>query len=281
MVLAHQQTDWLPFGIAKAGVDAPRRGHQLIQIALIFCYFQTRRNKQGQKLHLPAVFGMQLQQFFKGPEAAPHRVPGNRRRQTWSEKNPEGRWRSFDYEEIAKRDKVNLDIFWLKDESLEDSDDLPDPDVLAQEIADDLETALDLFTKIAAKLGVSVSTVETYRAHIKEKLRLGNGMDLVRRAVDGAEEPRQVRSELRTPELPPIGFPRAHARIIRPRVSSNSGADLPPLKDDVGQRKEQARAGEQRDGLRPGEQHALAKRQRRADQGALELADEYRAEAAH
>ena len=39
---------------------------------------------------------------------------------TWSEKNPEGRWRSFDYDELVKRDKVNLDIFWLKDKSLED-----------------------------------------------------------------------------------------------------------------------------------------------------------------
>ena len=72
----------------------------------------------------------------------------HRRRQTWSEKNPDGRWRSFDYEEIAKRDKVNLDIFWLKDESLEDSDDLPDPDVLAQEIVDDMQTALEQFSAV-------------------------------------------------------------------------------------------------------------------------------------
>ncbi len=72
----------------------------------------------------------------------------HRRRQTWSEKNADGRWRSFDYEEIAKRDKVNLDIFWLKDESLEDSDDLPDPDVLAQEIVDDMQTALEQFSAV-------------------------------------------------------------------------------------------------------------------------------------
>ena len=51
-----------------------------------------------------------------------------------------------------KRDKVNLDIFWLKDKSLEDSEDLPDPDVLAQEIADDLQTAADQFASIAAAL---------------------------------------------------------------------------------------------------------------------------------
>ena len=47
----------------------------------------------------------------------------------------------FEYAEVAKRDKTNLDIFWLKDKSLEDSEDLPEPDVLAQEIADDLQTA--------------------------------------------------------------------------------------------------------------------------------------------
>ena len=58
----------------------------------------------------------------------------------------------FDYDELMKRDKANLDIFWLKDKSLEDSDDLPDPDVLAQEIADDLQTALEQFTAIAEKV---------------------------------------------------------------------------------------------------------------------------------
>ena len=80
--------------------------------------------------------------------------PANRhkRKETWSKENPEGRWRCFDYEEIAKRDKLNLDIFWLKDKSLEDSDDLPEPDILAQEIADDLQTALDQFTAIAEEL---------------------------------------------------------------------------------------------------------------------------------
>jgi type I restriction enzyme M protein len=69
-----------------------------------------------------------------------------------TETNPDGRWRSFDYAELMKRDKVNLDIFWLKDKSLEDSDDLPKPEILADEIADDLETALEQFQAIAAKL---------------------------------------------------------------------------------------------------------------------------------
>lgn len=81
--------------------------------------------------------------------------PGKRhlRKPTWDgQKNPEGRWRVFEYAELIKRDKVNLDIFWLKDQSLEDSDDLPAPDILAQEIADDLQTALEQFQGIAEKL---------------------------------------------------------------------------------------------------------------------------------
>ena len=57
-------------------------------------------------------------------------------------------WRSFDYEELIKRDKVNLDIFWLKDKSLEDSESLPEPEVLAQEIVDDLQTAMEQFAAI-------------------------------------------------------------------------------------------------------------------------------------
>jgi type I restriction enzyme M protein len=80
--------------------------------------------------------------------------PGKRhlRKPTSTEATPEGRWRSYDYEDLMKRDKVNLDIFWLTDDSLEDSADLPPPDILAQEIADDLQTALELFTAIAEKV---------------------------------------------------------------------------------------------------------------------------------
>ena len=46
--------------------------------------------------------------------------PKNRhkRKPMWSESNPQGRWRDYPYEELIKRDKLNLDIFWLKDESL-------------------------------------------------------------------------------------------------------------------------------------------------------------------
>src|SRR4051794_40777293 len=61
-----------------------------------------------------------------------------KRKATWSEKSPEGRFRVYGYDEILARDKVSLDLSWLRDESLEDSANLPEPNVLAQEIADDL-----------------------------------------------------------------------------------------------------------------------------------------------
>jgi type I restriction enzyme M protein len=48
---------------------------------------------------------------------------------------------------------VSLDLFWIKDKSLTDTDALPAPEILATEIADDLEAALEQFTKIAAQLG--------------------------------------------------------------------------------------------------------------------------------
>ena len=62
------------------------------------------------------------------------------------------RFRAFTYEELLQRDKVNLDIFWLRDESLEDSANLPNPDILAREIAKNLESALDQFTTISQSL---------------------------------------------------------------------------------------------------------------------------------
>ena len=63
------------------------------------------------------------------------------------------RFRAFDYADLIQRDKASLDIFWLKDESLEDSDNLPDPDVLAREIVENLEGALEQFSGVAGGLG--------------------------------------------------------------------------------------------------------------------------------
>lgn len=83
--------------------------------------------------------------------------PENRhdRRETWSEENPDGRWRAFDYEELIARDKASLDIFWLRDEALEESANLPEPDVIAAEIIEDLRAALEQFEEIQAELEVA------------------------------------------------------------------------------------------------------------------------------
>ncbi len=62
------------------------------------------------------------------------------------------RFKCFDYEELVKRDKLNLDIFWLKGEALEESANLPPPDVIAAEIASDLEAALEQFATIAGDM---------------------------------------------------------------------------------------------------------------------------------
>ena len=80
--------------------------------------------------------------------------PENRhdRKPTWSEENPEGRWRAYTYEELIQRDKANLDIFWLRDEALEESANLPDPEVIAAEIVEDLRAALEEFEAIQAEL---------------------------------------------------------------------------------------------------------------------------------
>jgi type I restriction enzyme M protein len=62
------------------------------------------------------------------------------------------RFKVFSYDELIQRDKANLDIFWLKDDSLVDSENLPDPDALAEEIADNLEFALEQFLNIRENL---------------------------------------------------------------------------------------------------------------------------------
>ncbi|ABA57702.1 N-6 DNA methylase [Nitrosococcus oceani ATCC 19707] len=81
--------------------------------------------------------------------------PTNRheRRESWhGEKNPEGRWRKFNYETLAARDKTSLDLFWLKDKSLTDLDNLPEPEELAEEIIENLEAGLNSFREVLAGL---------------------------------------------------------------------------------------------------------------------------------
>jgi type I restriction enzyme M protein len=90
----------------------------------------------------------------------------NQRTATWSADNQDGRWRSYSYEELTSRDKASLDIFWLKDDSLEDSDNLPEPGVLAAEIVEDLQAALEQFREIAEDLGEEVQVDELTVGHV-------------------------------------------------------------------------------------------------------------------
>ena len=83
----------------------------------------------------------------------------NQRKTTWSAEadaaagtGPEGRWRAYSYDELIARDKASLDIFWRKDDSLADSDNLPAPGVIALEIVEDLQAALEQFKLIASDL---------------------------------------------------------------------------------------------------------------------------------
>ncbi len=73
--------------------------------------------------------------------------PKNRFKRTETEQ-----FKKFTYDEIIARDKTNLDIFWLKDESLGDTDNLPDPDILAAEIVENIEAGLDSFKEIIQRL---------------------------------------------------------------------------------------------------------------------------------
>ncbi len=70
------------------------------------------------------------------------------------------RFRRFAVGDLLKRDKLNLDIFWLKDDSLEDVDNLPPPDEIAADIVDNLQAALDAFQSVMDELGVPTSAVD-------------------------------------------------------------------------------------------------------------------------
>lgn len=81
--------------------------------------------------------------------------PENRHKRTetyQAETNPEGRWRKYSYDEIIARDKTSLDISWIKDKSLADLDNLPEPEEIAQDIMENLEAALESFREIIEKL---------------------------------------------------------------------------------------------------------------------------------
>nr|WP_256487949.1 N-6 DNA methylase [Deinococcus sp. HSC-46F16] len=69
-----------------------------------------------------------------------------------SQRQESERFRKYDLADLLARDKVNLDVFWLKDDSLEEGSDLPAPGVLAAEIVESLEAALDEFRQVAEEL---------------------------------------------------------------------------------------------------------------------------------
>ena len=71
------------------------------------------------------------------------------------------RFRAFSYEELLKRDKLSLDLFWLRDESLEGRDKLPPPAEIAASIVEDLQNALEQFMAIAEDLGGKTSQEPT------------------------------------------------------------------------------------------------------------------------
>ncbi len=73
----------------------------------------------------------------------------HKRKESWSAANLNGRWCKFSYDEIITRDKTNLDIFWVKDKSLADLDNLPDLNILPLEIIDNLKSGLNSFRKIS------------------------------------------------------------------------------------------------------------------------------------
>jgi type I restriction enzyme M protein len=69
----------------------------------------------------------------------------------YQERKETERFKRFTYDELVVRDKLNLDIFWLKDDSLEDIDALPNPEVIAAEIVENLEAALEHFQSVASE----------------------------------------------------------------------------------------------------------------------------------
>ena len=74
--------------------------------------------------------------------------PGGRE-ETWSEDTPDGRWRAYSRDDLLKRDKTSLDVFWLKDASMTDLDNLPEPEVLVDEITENLRSALSSFEAVS------------------------------------------------------------------------------------------------------------------------------------
>lgn len=135
-----------------------RRADQLADVVSLVRFYDLRTNKHF-TLRQSSLTRADLAEFVAA--YLPKRSRADRRG-TWDTAadggkgapvaGTSGRWRSYTYEELIARDKVSLDLFWLRDESLEDSANLPEPHVLAQEIADDLRAALEQIEEVLEDL---------------------------------------------------------------------------------------------------------------------------------
>jgi type I restriction enzyme M protein len=110
-------------------------------------FYDYRTNVHHTQKKLPMTY-QHLEEFIELYKAGHI----EKREETWTDDNPEDRWRKYTYEEILARDKTSLDIFWIKDQSLTDLDNLPDPDVIASEIVENIESALESFRGVEAGL---------------------------------------------------------------------------------------------------------------------------------
>jgi type I restriction enzyme M protein len=109
-------------------------------------WFYDLRTNQHFTLKTKPLARSDLDEFVKFYESENR----SKRAPTYNQKDGSGRWRAYELADILSRDKASLDIFWLKDESLEDSANLPDPEVIAQEIVEDLEDAAEQLRGIAS-----------------------------------------------------------------------------------------------------------------------------------
>lgn len=110
-------------------------------------FYDYRTNVHHTPKNNPITF-KHLSDFIKNYKVGSE----NEREGSWSVDNPDGRWRKYSYEEIIERDKTNLDIFWLKDDNLIDLNNLPNPEVLIDDIIENIESALANFRTIKDSL---------------------------------------------------------------------------------------------------------------------------------
>ena len=110
-------------------------------------YYDYRTNVHHTLKQKPLSYS-HLQDFI----ACYNPIDRHRRNATWDEGNPEGRWRSYTRDELLARDKASLDIFWLRDATMTDLENLPDPELLAEEIMENLRSALASFEAVSGQM---------------------------------------------------------------------------------------------------------------------------------